>query len=35
VDLRSEVARDRIERLVPGEHHATLRQKLCDYLLAA
>ncbi|HEX4816110.1 MAG TPA: transposase [Nonomuraea sp.] len=34
-DLRAHIARDQIERLVKGEHHAALRQKLCDYLLAA
>ena len=33
--LRADVARDQIERLVKGEQHAGLRQKLCDYLLAA
>jgi hypothetical protein len=33
--LRAEAARDQIERLVPGEHHAKLRQKLCEQLLAA
>ena len=33
--LRAEVARDQIERLVPGEQHAKLRQKLCEQLLAA
>jgi SRSO17 transposase len=34
-DLRAEVARDQIERLVPGEQHVKLRQKLCEQLLAA
>jgi SRSO17 transposase len=34
-DLRAHIARDQIERLVKGEQHAALRQKLCDYLLAA
>jgi hypothetical protein len=34
-DLRAHIARDQIERLVNGEQHAALRQKLCDYLLAA
>jgi SRSO17 transposase len=34
-DLRAHIARDQIERLVKGEQHAGLRQKLCDYLLAA
>ena len=34
-DLRAHIARDQIERLVKGEQHAALRQKLRDYLLAA
>lgn len=34
-DLRAQVARDQIQRLMKGEQHAGLRQKLCDYLLAA
>jgi hypothetical protein len=34
-DLRARIARDQIERLVKGGQHAGLRQKLCDYLLAA
>jgi SRSO17 transposase len=34
-DLRARIAGDQIERLVKGEQHAALRQKLCDYLLAA
>ena len=34
-DLRAHIARDQIERLVIGEQHAVLRQKLSDYLLAA
>lgn len=34
-DLRAEIARDHIERLVPGEQHAKLRQKMCEQLLAA
>ena len=29
------IARDQIESLFKGEQHAALRQKLCDYLLAA
>jgi len=33
--LRAEIARDQIERLVPGEQHAQLRQRLHEYLLAA
>ena len=33
--LRAHIARDQIERLVKGEQHAALRQKLRDYLLAA
>jgi hypothetical protein len=32
-DLRLEIARDQIERLVPGDEHADLRRKLHDYLL--
>lgn len=34
-DLRARIARDQIESLFKGEQHAALRQKLCDYLLAA
>jgi SRSO17 transposase len=34
-DLRARIARDQIESLFKGERHAALRQKLCDYLLAA
>jgi len=34
-DLRAHIARDQVERLAKGERHAALRQKLCDYLLAA
>jgi len=34
-ELRTRVAKDQIESLVKGERHAELRQKLCDYLLAA
>ena len=34
-DLRARIARDQIERLVKGEQHAELRQKLCECLLAA
>jgi hypothetical protein len=33
--LRAEIATDQIRRLVPGEQHAELRQKLYDQLLAA
>ena len=33
--LRADIARDQIERLVPKEQHANLRQKLCEQLLAA
>ena len=33
--LRAHIARDQIERLVKGEQHAALRQRLRDYLLAA
>jgi SRSO17 transposase len=32
-DLRNRIARDQIERLVPGKEHANLRKKLHDYLL--
>lgn len=32
-DLRNRIARDQIERLVPGDAHAKLRKKLHDYLL--
>ena len=32
-DLRNRIARDQIERLVPGERHANLRKKLCDHLI--
>jgi SRSO17 transposase len=32
-DLRLTIARDQIERLVPGDEHANLRKKLRDYLL--
>jgi hypothetical protein len=33
--LRAEIVKDQIGRLVTGEQHAQLRQKLYDYLLAA
>ena len=33
--LRARIAKDEIEQLVTGEHHAQLRQKLYDYLQAA
>ena len=32
-DLRNRIAKDQIERLVPGDQHAHLRKKLHDYLL--
>lgn len=34
-NLRQEVIRDQIQRLVKGDKHETLRQKLCEHLLAA
>ena len=32
-DLRTHIAEDQIDRLVPGDQHADLRKKLRDYLL--
>src|SRR5688572_8658735 len=32
--LRAKIARDQIERLVPGEHHARLRQRLTELIAA-
>jgi SRSO17 transposase len=32
--LRTRIARDQIDHLIGGATHATLRKKLCDYLLA-